>query len=77
MKSDLDLLIEQIKRGEWSGEAMSQEMPPATGPAPVCWHCGGSSQCDCISCGVMKPSVSWDAGPCVPCQHRARKDRLQ
>jgi hypothetical protein len=53
-------------------------------PAPVgevprvqvrCWHCGGSGRCDCISCGVMKPSVSWAAGECAACN--SRKARVQ
>ena len=79
MKTDLELLIEEIKRGDWSkGGSRLRKAPPESElpTAAVCWHCGGSGSCDCISCGVMKPSVSWDAGPCVPCQTRARK-RLQ
>lgn len=45
-------------------------------PATVtCWHCGGSGECNCSACGVMKPSVTWAAGECVAC--RSRKGRVQ
>lgn len=42
---------------------------------PACWHCSGSGQCTCVTCGVMKPSVVWAAGECVVC--KARKTRTQ
>lgn len=45
-----------------------------TAPA-VCWHCGGSGDCDCSTCGVMRPSVIWAAGVCVAC--KSRKSRVQ
>jgi hypothetical protein len=43
--------------------------------AKTCWHCGGSGECNCSTCGVMKPSVVWAAGECVTC--KARRTRLQ
>ena len=42
---------------------------------PTCWHCSGSGECNCVSCGVMKPSVVWAAGECVVC--KARNIRTQ
>jgi hypothetical protein len=52
----------------------------AATPAPIstiatCWHCGGSGECNCSTCGVMKPLVAWAAGECVAC--KARKTRAQ
>lgn len=41
----------------------------------ACWHCSGSGECDCSTCGVMKPSVVWAAGGCVVC--KAQKARVQ
>lgn len=42
---------------------------------PACWHCDGSGQCDCSTCGVMKPSVVWTVGECMTC--KANKGRVQ
>lgn len=47
---------------------------PATYSAQ-CWHCAGTGQCECSTCGVMKPSVNWGSGKCVACN--ARKARVQ
>jgi hypothetical protein len=77
MKTELDLLIEEIERGEWSNTAKPKKVPVESELEPTCWHCGGSGRCGCIACGVMKPSTAWDAGPCVPCQNRAKKGRPQ
>jgi hypothetical protein len=41
----------------------------------TCWHCGGSGECNCSACGVMKPSVAWTAGECVAC--KSKKSRIQ
>jgi hypothetical protein len=41
----------------------------------TCWHCGGSGECNCSACGVMKPSIVWAAGECVAC--KPRKARVQ
>ena len=46
-----------------------------TPAAANCWHCGGSGECNCSTCGVMKPSVVWAAGECVAC--RAKNSRAQ
>lgn len=34
----------------------------------MCWHCRGSGECNCSTCGVMKPSTIWAAGECVACK---------
>jgi hypothetical protein len=47
---------------------------PARIPA-TCWHCSGSGECNCSTCGVMKPSVVWAVGECVACKRR--KPRVQ
>jgi hypothetical protein len=39
----------------------------------ACWHCGGSGECNCSTCGVLKPSVVWAAGECVACKARRRR----
>jgi hypothetical protein len=49
MKTELDLLIEEIERGEWSNTAKPKKVPVESELEPTCWHCGGSGQCDCIS----------------------------
>ena len=49
--------------------------PAAIPAATTCWHCAGSGECNCSTCGVMKPSVVWAAGKCVAC--KARKPRVQ
>ena len=36
----------------------------------TCWHCGGSGQCDCISCGHFESRAAWKAGRCAPCEVR-------
>jgi hypothetical protein len=77
MKSELDLLIEEIKRGEWNKSVKPKDAIPECAPTGVCWHCGGSALCSCSSCGVMQPTVSWHAGPCIACQARARKSKIQ
>lgn len=49
---------------------------PAQIPATAaCWHCDGSGECDCSTCGLMKPSTVWAAGECVAC--KPRKARVQ
>jgi hypothetical protein len=37
-----------------------------------CWHCGGSGECNCISCGSLEAHAVWKAGPCAPCKVRGR-----
>lgn len=41
----------------------------------TCWHCGGSGECNCSACGVMKAAVAWTAGECVAC--KSKKSRVQ
>jgi hypothetical protein len=48
---------------------------PALCP-PTCWHCGGSGQCDCITCGRFETRAVWKAGKCKPCEARGR-ERVQ
>jgi hypothetical protein len=40
--------------------------------SPSCWHCGGSGQCDCITCGHFETHAAWKAGRCAPCEARER-----
>ena len=40
--------------------------------SPTCWHCGGSGQCDCVTCGRFETRAVWKPGPCVPCEVSAR-----
>jgi hypothetical protein len=42
----------------------------------VCWHCRGTGQCNCISCGRYETNAVWKAGRCVPCEVRMR-ERIQ
>jgi hypothetical protein len=37
-----------------------------------CWHCGETHECDCVTCGVLKPSVVWASGSCAVCAQRSR-----
>jgi hypothetical protein len=34
----------------------------------TCWHCGGSGECKCSTCGMLKPSTVWAAGECIACK---------
>jgi len=68
---------------ENSEEAWPETDPLAGIGAPVtvgnpwagkpCFHCGGSGECDCISCGRYAARMEWAAGPCVPCGYWARE----
>lgn len=40
----------------------------------ICWHCDGTGQCDCMTCGRFE--VVWKAGKCKPCEAR-RRERVQ
>lgn len=44
--------------------------PTRTLAKTTCWHCGGSGECNCTTCGIMKPSVVWAAGECLACKAR-------
>jgi hypothetical protein len=76
MKSDLDTLIEELEAGVWSslsntsatGEPQTSVLNRAL--LEPCWHCGGSGECGCSTCAVMKPAVIWAAGECVACKYR-------
>lgn len=37
-----------------------------------CQHCGGSGQCDCMTCGRFETHAVWKPGRCVPCEVSAR-----
>jgi hypothetical protein len=71
----------EVERGrrihhQWNGCAAP--MPPTEATQTIeqsCWHCGGSGECDCSTCGVMRPAVVWTAGECVAC--KVRKTRVQ
>ena len=38
--------------------------------SPTCWHCAGSGQCDCMTCGRFETRAIWKSGPCKPCEAR-------
>jgi len=40
-----------------------------------CWHCGGESRCDCISCAVPDGKTQWISGQCIVCCRREILDR--
>lgn len=64
--------ILEVLRKPLSNDATAPAQVPAKA---MCWHCSGSGECNCSTCGVMKPSVVWAAGECVAC--KSRKARLQ
>ena len=64
-------ILEVLRQPPSSCEANSARIPVAA----TCWHCGGSHECNCSTCGLMKPSVVWAAGECVAC--KPRKVRVQ
>jgi len=41
----------------------------------ACPHCGGSGECECISCGQYKARMEWAPGPCLPCEARKRQQQ--
>lgn len=55
-------------------EALRKPSPPRivgqakTLAIAMCWHCGGTGECKCCSCGMLKPSTVWAAGECVACK---------
>jgi len=59
--------ILEVLRKLPSNCAASPTQTPATS---MCWHCGGSRECNCSACGVMKPSVVWAGGECVACKSK-------
>ena len=63
--------ILEVLRNPSNCAASSAQIPETA----KCWHCGGSRECNCSTCGVMKPSVVWAAGECVAC--KSRKSRVQ
>jgi hypothetical protein len=42
--------------------------------SPTCWHCGGTGECSCITCGHLERHAEWKAGPCVPCRQKKRTE---
>jgi hypothetical protein len=40
----------------------------------ACGHCGGTDECDCITCGRFE--TVWRPGRCIPCEAR-RRERVQ
>lgn len=63
----------------WDGCETSLTPQPEKPPQrteSLCWHCGGSGQCNCISCGRFETIAVWKAGQCLPCEVRKR-ERVQ
>jgi hypothetical protein len=53
----------------------SLSLDPAERP---CFHCAGTGECDCISCGKYRAQMVWGPGPCLPCEVRKRqRERVQ
>jgi hypothetical protein len=66
----------EVEQGKWihhPWDGCKTPMPPSQ-PALIvekaCWHCGGSGECTCITCGHLESHADWKAGPCVPCRVR-------
>jgi hypothetical protein len=57
----------------WDGcqtclEPLPEKLPEKAQAA--CWHCAGTGECNCITCGHLESHAEWKAGPCVPCKVR-------
>jgi hypothetical protein len=72
-----DALVARVREAKPAILEVLRRLPSncATTPAQIsetvtCWHCSGSGECNCSTCGVMKPSVVWTAGECVACKSR-------
>jgi hypothetical protein len=90
MISDLDRFFAELETAELSTAAQRQTttveantetqvttsagIPFSDPEEHPCWHCGGTGQCDCISCGRFKSHTIWVAGRCVPCKARGRQN---
>lgn len=64
-------ILEVLRNSPSSCKATPAQIPATT----TCWHCDGVGECNCSTCGVMKPSTVWAAGECVAC--KAKKARVQ
>ena len=40
--------------------------------AAACFHCSGSSKCDCMSCGMYTGQMIWSSGDCLACKARVK-----
>jgi hypothetical protein len=88
MTSDLDRFFAELESAEFS--AVPQRSATAVATTSVTlettplsdteerpyWHCGGTGQCDCITCGRFETHAVWRPGRCVPCKARGR-ERVQ
>ncbi len=75
-------LLTRVREAKPAILAVLRQRPSDCGPhssrnavTVPCWHCGGSGECNCSTCGVIKPSVVWSMGECVAC--KSRKSRIQ
>jgi hypothetical protein len=66
---------ETDERLEFDVRLTARGSPHDANDRETCWHCGGSGECDCSTCGVMKALTIWAPGECVPC--KAQKNRVQ
>jgi hypothetical protein len=86
MISELDRFWAELEAEEVSEPTQPEAAKPATNQRVErsfrdpqeyrCWHCLGSGQCDCITCGRFETHAVWKAGQCVPCEVR-RRERAQ
>ncbi len=72
-----DALLARVRDSKPAILAVLRKLPPQyavapakTQPIATCWHCGGSGECKCATCGIIKPSTVWAAGECVACKRR-------
>jgi len=72
-----DRLLARVRNAKPALLEILRNDPPDSTPtadqvakATACWHCCGLGECNCSTCGVMKPSVVWSAGECVACKSR-------
>lgn len=60
----------------WDGcTTLIPEMPSQKLTSAACWHCGGSGECDCVSCGGKCAPCGWVALPEE--EKRKRLDRFR
>lgn len=42
----------------------------------TCFHCAGTTKCDCIGCGFWSTGAEWQAGKCVVCKDSNQREAL-
>jgi hypothetical protein len=77
-----DVLLARVREVKPAILEVLRKLPPQVTAVPsktraiaMCWHCGGSGECKCSTCGMIKPSTVWAAGECAAC--KPKKVRVQ